>query len=77
MRQRVRITEMTGQTLIAMCAGCVVDTLQALAGRSVAVSDSVRVDVSVAVAKLAKLNLSRNPRWVTVIAVRADLATWT
>lgn len=68
---------MTRKALVAMWAGRVVDTLQTFAGRSVAVSDSIRVGVSVTVAQLTKLNFSRNSRWVTIIPVRADLATRT
>lgn len=59
-----------------MWSSGIVDALQALAIRAVAVSDGVWISVSVAVTELTKLNLSRDACWVAEVAVRTDLATW-
>lgn len=76
MRRGIRISKVTGQALVAMWSSGVVDALQALAVRAVAVSDSIWVSVSVTIAKLAKLNLARDTGRVAEVAIRADFATW-
>lgn len=68
-RQGQRIAEIAGQALVAVGAGRVVHAFQALAGGSIAVSDRVRVDVAVAVARLTQLNLAENAGRVAIVAV--------
>lgn len=76
MRRSIRISKVAGQALVAMWSGSIVDALQALAVRAVAVSDGIWVSISVTIAKLAELNLSSDAGRVTEVAVRADLTTW-
>jgi hypothetical protein len=75
MGRGVRISEVTWQALIALRTSGVVDALQALASRSVAVADSVFIDVLVTVASLAELNLSSYASGVAVETVGTDLAS--
>jgi hypothetical protein len=75
MGRRVGITEVAWQTLIALRTSSVVDALQALASCSVAVADSVFIDVLVTVASLAELNFSSYAGRVAVETVRADFTS--
>jgi len=60
--------------LIALRSSRVVDALETIAGRPVAVSDRVRVDVRVAVARLAHADRPVLPGRVAEVTVAADVA---
>jgi len=69
------ITEESGQTAIAVFASGVEDTLQTFACCAIAVTHCVRINVGVAVARLARFALaSQTPFWVAEEAVATELA---
>lgn len=63
------IAKVSWQTLIAVLSGRVVDTLQALAGSSIAVAHSIGIHITVAVAALAGLHGPKESRRIAEEAI--------
>jgi len=61
--------------LVALSSARVVDALQTISGRPVAVTDSVRIDIRIAVARFANADRSVLPGRVSEVAVTADVAS--
>ena len=58
------VTKETGRTGITSVSSCVVNTLKAFTGRAVAVTDGIRIDVTVAIARLAGTSWAETAFWV-------------
>jgi hypothetical protein len=70
------VTEETGRAGIATIAASVVDTFEALARCSIAVTHCIGVDVAVTVARLTGAARTETTLGIAVIAVAAQFTTW-
>jgi hypothetical protein len=69
------VTKESGQAGVATVSGSVVDTLETFARRSVAIAHSVGIDVSVAIARLARSSGTETALGITEIAIAAQFAS--
>jgi len=61
--------------LVALRSTRVVDTLQTISGRPIAVTNSVRIDIRIAVARFTNADRSGLPGRVSKVSVTADVAS--
>jgi len=61
--------------LIALRSARVVNALQTIAGRPIAVTNSVRIDIRIAIARFANADWSGLSGRVSEVAVTADVAS--
>jgi hypothetical protein len=66
----------TWHTLVTFTTSSIVYTLQALSSGSIAVTNSIRIDILITVTRKAHPNWSKPSCWVSIVTITAQVTPW-